>query len=110
MIPSPYDNHIATSSVEEGLDFACSLVSGAMSKAGEGDPTEAQRLVQELTSYVQFRYVGELLLAAENLASLGRACDPEAFRSKQFWLQMHWVAEQMQLSPEELAKLELRNV
>lgn len=102
-----FDDRIATSSIEEGLDFACSLASEAISRAGTADPTQAQRLLHELTSYVQFRYVGELLLAAEYLASLGRACDSGDFRSTQFWNQMRWVASQMALSAEDLAKLEL---
>jgi hypothetical protein len=102
-----FDNHIATSSIEEGLDFACSLASDAISRAGVADSMEAQRLLHDLTSYVQFRYVGELLLAVEYLSSLGRACDPKGFRSTQFWHQMRWVASQMALSAEDLAKLEL---
>jgi hypothetical protein len=102
-----FDNHIATSSIEEGLDFACSLASDAISRAGTADPAQAQRLLHELTSYVQFRYVGELLLAAEHLASLGKACNSREFRSTQFWNQMRWVASQMALSAEELAELGL---
>jgi hypothetical protein len=104
-----YDNEISTTSVEEGLDFACSLASDAISHAGAVNPTEAQRLLHELTSYLRFRYVGELALAAECLASLGHACDSPGFRSKQFWTQLRWVASQMDLSSAELAKLGLRD-
>lgn len=100
------DNQIATTSIEEGLDFACSLASDAISRAGEVNPTEARRLLRELTIYVQFRYVGELFLAAESLVWLGRACNSVEFRSKQFWMQMRWVASKLELSSEDLAKLE----
>jgi hypothetical protein len=57
MAAPQYDTHIATASIEEGLDFACSLASDAISKAGEENPTQAQRLLHELTNYVHFRYV-----------------------------------------------------
>ena len=62
MAAPQYDTHIATASIEEGLDFACSLASDAISKAGEENPTQAQRLLHELTNYLQFRYLGPFQL------------------------------------------------
>ncbi len=100
---------IATSSVEEGLDFACSLISSAVAAEGEAHPQKAQQLLRELASYVQLRYVGELLLALECLAGLGRTCNPSSFRTDQFWSQLRWVAGEMRLTTEELEKLELPN-
>ncbi len=96
---------IATSSVEEGLDFACSLISDAIAEAGRKKPEQAVQLLQELASYVQFRYVGESGLALEYLAGLGSACAQDSSRSSQFWLQLHWVASQMALTSEEKKKM-----
>jgi hypothetical protein len=105
----PLAEQIATSSVEEGLDFACSLLSSAMSAEGDAHPQKAQQLLRELASYMQLRYVGERLLALEHLAGLGRACNPGLFRSEQFWSQLRWVAGEMRLTSEELENLELPN-
>jgi hypothetical protein len=100
---------IATSSVEEGFDFACSLLSSAVAREGEANPEKAQRLLNELTQYIQLRYVAELLLALEYLAGLGNQCDPSAFQSRQFWSQLRWVSEKMGLPPQEKEKLEIPN-
>src|SRR5688572_9553856 len=110
MEPSRAPERLATSSTEEGLDFACSLVSPAISAAGEAHSENAQQMLSELASYVRLRYVGELLLALECLAGLGRRCNAGTFRSEQFWAQLRWVAGQMQLTSEELERLELPNV
>ncbi len=99
--------HIATSSVGEGLDFACSLISAAVAAEGDANREKAHQLLRELANYVEFRYAGELLLAAESLAGLGHECSPESFRSAQFWSQLRWVAGQMELAPEELSLLRL---
>jgi hypothetical protein len=106
-MPPSVAAEITTSSVEEGLDFACSLASSAIAAAGEAQPESAQQILNELTSYVQLRYVGELVLALEYLAGMGHRCSPGSFRSEQFWAQLRWVASQMQLLPNELQELEL---
>lgn len=100
---------IATSSAEEGLDFACSLASDAIDRAGIANADSAAKLLHELTSFVQFRYVGELALALEYLASLGRHCEQSEFRSNLFWRQLRWVAEHMGLEGEDLERIELPN-
>ena len=97
------------SSVEEGLDFACSLISGAISKEGRAKPEKALQLLEELSSYVQLRYVGELGLALEYLAGLGNLCAPDLFRSRQFWSQLRWVADRMELTSGEIEKLRFPN-
>jgi hypothetical protein len=76
---------IATSSAREGLDFACSLVSHAIADKGMECPSEAPKLLTELSSYVRFRYVDELELALEALVSVGLSCNESDFRSNLFW-------------------------
>jgi hypothetical protein len=100
-------NVIATSSIHDGLDFACSLLSSAIAAAGQSEPAKAVLLLNELTSYIQFRYVGEEGLALENLSWLGRMCDVRLFRSNQFWLQMKWLALEFKLEGDDFARLEL---
>jgi hypothetical protein len=107
--PSSPEEKIATSSVEEGLDFACSLISDAISKQGRAKPEKALQLLEELSSYVQLRYVGELGLALEYLAELGSLCSPDLFQSRQFWSQLRWLAEKIELTPEKIAKLGFPN-
>jgi hypothetical protein len=103
----PMTPHIATASIEEGLDFACNLVSSAISAKSESSPEMSKQLLHELVRYIELRYVGEPLLALEYIAGLGNACDPAAFRSEQFWAQLRWVAGQMNLKSEEFQRLQL---
>lgn len=103
------DAKISTASIHEGLDFACSLLSSAIYAEAESDPSKACSLLQCLTRYIEFRYVGEPLLALEYLADLGRSCKQENDRSMQFWRQLNWVAEEMQLSSDELQGIGLPN-
>jgi hypothetical protein len=100
-------NQIATSSIGEGLDFGCSLASTAIARAGDTSSAKCSQLLRELTSYVQFRYVGEYELALESLAFLGRSCDAGSFRAEQFWSQLRWVASEMQLTGDDLARIQL---
>lgn len=100
-------NVIATSSIQEGLDFACSLLSNAIAAAGQSDPERAVPLLNELTNYIQFRYVGEEGLALESLSWLGRMCDARRFQSNQFWSQMKWLASACGFEGDGLARLEL---
>lgn len=98
---------ISTSSIQEGLDFACSLLSDAIATEGRSEPAKAVQLLNELTSYIRFRYFGEEGLALESLSWLGRMCDAGAFQSNQFWSQMRWLASACGLEDEDLARLEL---
>ena len=98
---------ISTTSIGEGLDFACSLASTAIARAGESRPEDSGKLLNALTAYIQFRYVGEEGLAIEQLVWLGHRCDAAEFRSEQFWSQMKWVAAAMDLDGDDLAVLEL---
>jgi hypothetical protein len=100
---------IATSSVEDGLDFACSLLSSAISAEAEVHPEKARPLLKELAQYIELRYVGETLLALEYLSSIGRTCNPETVRGTQFWRQLDWVADQMELSAEERQRGDLKD-
>ena len=68
-------NEIATSSIQEGLDFACHLLSNAIAAAGHAEPAKAVQLLDEITNYIQFRYAGEDRLALESLSWLGHMCD-----------------------------------
>ncbi len=99
---------IATSSVEEGLDFACSLLSSAISADAGVHPEKAPPLLKELAQYIEFRYVGETLLALEYLSSIGHACNLGTVRGRQFWRQLGWVADQMELSAEERQRVDLK--
>ncbi len=100
-------NSASITSVVEGLDFACSLASTAIGRAGESSPEKCGGLPNALTAYIQFRYVGEEILALEQLAWLGHHCDAAEFRRDQFWSQMKWVATAMDLDGNELAALHL---
>jgi hypothetical protein len=104
---NPEIGAIATSSIQEGLDFACSLLSDAIAAEGRAEPAKAVELLSELTSYIQFRYVGEEGLALESLSWLGRMCEVGAFRSQQFWSQMKWLASACGFEGEDLARLAL---
>ncbi len=92
---------ISTTSVEDGLDFACSLLSGPISDEGESRPDKASLLLRTLTQYLTFRYVGELELALEYLADLARSLStsPPSIQS-QFWPQLCWVATELNLPTE----------
>lgn len=98
---------IATTSVGEGLDFACSLASTAIARAGDANPEWRGELLNALTAYIQFRYVGEDGLALDQLTWLGHRCVPSEFRGEQFWSQLKWVAAAMNLEGDDLAHLEL---
>lgn len=99
---------IATSSVEDGLDFACSLISPALSELGHAKPDQAPRLLNDITQYIRLRYVGEPLLAMEYLAGIGNDCSDDRFPSAQFWRQLDWVAKQMKLTDEDTLRLGLK--
>jgi len=96
---------LATTSPEAGLDFACNLVAMALSREADSHPERACVILRTFTQYVEFRYVGELGLAAEYLADLGREISPAtSFERQHFWLQMQWVAQSMGLPIQEYAE------
>jgi len=83
---------ITKSSPEEGLDFACSLITDAISAEGHSSPDRSNKLLSDLCSYIQLRYVGEPILALEYLAGIGHQCQIEPSQNDQFWEQLRWVA------------------
>ncbi|MCJ8313109.1 MAG: hypothetical protein HRU38_15350 [Saccharospirillaceae bacterium] len=95
---------ISTNSVEEGLDFACSLISNCIIVTGETNPEKANEILFSLASFNQFRYVGELLLALHKLVDLGKFC--EKFNNEiQYWKQLHWVALELNLTSDEFKEV-----
>lgn len=83
---------IATSSIEEALDFAFNLIMPVISEAEESDPVKAQEILRQVSDYVSLRYAGELELAFEwlqNFDSLSRREFPN--RASQFQRQMSWL-------------------
>ncbi len=90
---------IATTSIGEGLDFACNLVSVSLSEVARQKPNLMKELLHYLTSYIVYRYAGEEELALECLKLLGEYTNnTPLFQQKQFWAQLIWVAEQMDVS------------
>ncbi len=96
---------LATSSTEEGLDFAASLLSAGVEAQAQTHASSAQELAISLARYTQFRYVGELGLAYGELLFLGSKCENNEFQRMQFWSQLDWAGQQMQLSPIDVGKL-----
>ena len=62
-MPPSHPLELATSSAEEGLDFAASLLSGGIQAQVAARPGEAAQIAVSLAQYVQYRYVSELALA-----------------------------------------------
>ena len=87
---------IATSSVEEGLDFACNLTCSLISMRSLSTPAEFLAL---LSAYVVHRYAGEFELALEELQEIGILLREIPWKNReQFSHQLTWVAGQMGLS------------
>jgi hypothetical protein len=93
---------IVTASVEEGLDFAASLIAGPIEAKADANPNAAPALVKSLSRYVEWRYHSEYQLALEMLADLGSMCIKELRAPDQFWQQISWLAKRMELSAEEV--------
>ena len=90
---------IATSSIADGLDFACNLLSGSLSDEADNHPGKAANFLRTLTQYLEFRYVGELQLALEYLSEMGNDLSESAtLNKKQFWSQLLWIAKEMGIS------------
>jgi hypothetical protein len=82
---------IATSSVEDGLDFACSLIVDTIIAYSEAHPERAKEMLRILASYVRLRYVGETGLALEYLTDIGT----EVKGGLHFARQIEWIEQQM---------------
>src|SRR4051812_40602573 len=100
---------IATHSVGEGLDFACNLLASAMGRFADQRPEASATVLKTLAEYITYRYVGEDLLALEDLVFLGRELGGSSeVRWGQFWNQLEWIARQMDVSLESLGKARRR--
>ena len=88
---------IATSSVEEGLDFGCNLLIGALEVAATSSSSDAQDILSSLVRYLRFRYVGELGLAFEELSALASELAPHVQRSELLNAQLTWVERSLQV-------------
>lgn len=91
MTVSGTDSRIATSSVEEALDFACALLVDALRAVGRTRPERAPRLLVSLTQNVRLRYAGEFRLAFEELLALGEDVGSELRDPSQYHAQMAWL-------------------
>lgn len=96
---------IATSSVEDGFDFAAALVVAAVEARSDSDPNIAHELLKSLCRYVEWRYHGELGLALEMLSDLGASCHRELKSPSQYWHQVSWLAAQLGFDPQQLQAL-----
>ena len=96
---------IATTSIEEGLDFAASLLARAVDARARIDSTRAPDLAAGLAQYISFRYVGELQLALEMICDLGNMCGRELTTPEPFWRQAQWIAERLELKGENYSTL-----
>ena len=92
---APQPQRIATSSIEEALDFAASLLTAGIHAKAQASPSTCAELVNGLANYMQLRYVGELGLAWEELVALARVCAAGGYRHAQFWDQVGWLAVEM---------------
>ena len=96
-MPTPPPIQVATSTPEDGLDFAASLLCGGIQAQVATEPKDGPSIAASLAQYIQFRYVSELGLAWEELIAIGDACKSGGFQRDQFWLQLHWTGQQLGL-------------
>ncbi|MDP3245010.1 MAG: hypothetical protein Q8M83_05155, partial [bacterium] len=62
-------------------------------------PELTAELLKTITSYISFRYAGELGLALEDLIWIGDAVDRKDWSSRLlFWNQLEWVSKQMKMN------------
>jgi hypothetical protein len=92
---APHHPQLASSSPEEGLDFAACLLCGGIQAQVAQQPDQGAQLAMSLAKYVQFRYASELGLAWDELVALGDSCKSDGFRKEQFWLQLQLVGDQL---------------
>lgn len=92
---------IATTSVAEGLDFACNILAGRVGRCIEVRVDLAPGVLNSLSQYIRFRYAGEDHLALKELAAMGRDVQLLAGGDwAQFWRQLEWVARQIEVTLE----------
>ena len=100
-------------SPDEGLDFGCHLLTDAISDQGNASSDNAVKLLQMLSSFIQFPYVGETGLALDELIAIGVICSDSEFTfmdkdtSNLFWAQITWIASKVSLSKESSKTLSL---
>lgn len=88
---------IATTSIEEGLDFACNLLVGAFESVAANDSSDARSTLRSLAHYLSLRYAGELGLAFEELAALAGDLAPHMSKSEQLQDQLRWLQDSLQV-------------
>jgi hypothetical protein len=102
-----HGHRIATSSIEDGLDFACNLLGKSIDAQARETPDQAPAFLTSLTRYIQYRYASEFQLALEELAGIGNLCHVRSFDRHQFWDQLRWVADTMSLSRDDYDSLKM---
>lgn len=86
---------IATSSIEEGLDFGFNLLIGSAAEAGKARPELATRLLMANQNFVHPRYAGESEIALQFLEELAELIPDESRHNlAQVELQLEWLREQ----------------
>lgn len=91
----PESRLMATSSVSEGLEFGCNLLSSRIAYM-HAKPDLCVKLLSGLTCYISYQYAGEWGLALEALIETADMVDDEEWKTRlQFWAQLEWVAKQM---------------
>ena len=87
---------IATTSVEEGLDFGFNLLVGPAADGGRNDGVLAQRLLTLIEQFVHPRYAGEPEIALDALEGLAD-CVPMKYQRNPDLIeaQLAWLREQL---------------
>jgi hypothetical protein len=90
-----YHPQIVTSSIEEGLDYAASLLCDAITDQAHAHPVTSLGLASSLALYVRLRYVGELGLAFKELVGMAADCKAVYVPSPLFSDQVNWLAKKL---------------
>ncbi|HVH18189.1 MAG TPA: hypothetical protein VNF72_07810 [Myxococcota bacterium] len=89
-------NQIATSSIEEALDFAFNLLMGPIAATGRANPQLAVELLEQIENFVHPRYVGELEIALEYIEHFASLVRRERLHHRdQFARQLEWLRERI---------------
>ena len=89
-------NRIATSSIEEGLDFAFNLLVGQIEAAGRENPQLAVELLSKITNFVHPRYAGEPEVAFDAIEDLMSTMSSNNLQNRsQVERQLAWLREQI---------------
>jgi hypothetical protein len=87
---------IATSSIEEGLDFGFNLLIGPAAETGQAKPDLGAQLLFVIQAFVRPRYAGEPEIALDSLEHLAELIPREYQRNwAQVRRQLTWLREQM---------------